>query len=340
MTDTQTEQLQPTPEAAPRGPAGDSHGEEVLSPNGEAPLGGVRTSPADRVHGPRRIAVALLVVAVVIVAAVLVGRGMLSNSRNTYSGIMQPAAAAELSFPTAGPLDALLVRPGQRVAKGQALARQAAGLLPNLIAADTAAVKYDQQHQTAINLEPVLFTQDQAEHSAQLVAAAAQTARDQAQLLQVTQQLAALTLTSPIAGVVADVNGNVGELVGGTASAPALSSEASSASSFSLFPPAPQQQATSTRAGYQPVVTVMDDSSWNVIAQVPETAITHIRAGTVAKLTIGAVKSHLTGRVTAIGATPQTVSGKVYYAVELAVEHPSSDLRLGLSTSVTFPEKS
>lgn len=324
MTDTQTKQLQPTPEAAP------------LSPNGEGLLGGGTSSPAGRVHNRRRIAAALLVLLVVIVAATLVGRGVVENSRNTDSGVMQPAAAAELSFPTAGPLDALLVRPGQRVTKGQALARQASGQLPSLIAADAAAVKYERQHQAAINLEPVLSAQDKTEHSAQVVAAAAQTARDQAQLLQVTQQLASLTLTSPITGVVADVNGNVGELVGGTASAPALSSEASSASSFSLFPPAPQQHATSTRAGYQPVVTVMDDSSWNVVTEVPETAITHIRAGTAAKLTIGALESHLTGRVTAIGATPQTMSGKVYYAVEIAVEHPSSGLRLGLSTSVTF----
>jgi multidrug resistance efflux pump len=171
----------------------------------------------------------------------------------------------------------------------------------------------------------------------QVEAAQAQLARDQTQLAADQQALAALSMVAPFDGVVASVRGTPGELVGVTRAVPQSTPNVPTAPGFSLFPPPPQRQNTAGSAtSYTPVVTVVGNSGWQVVAQVPEAAIARMRPGQRAKVRVHALSStKLTATVEQVEGTPVHTGNAVSYDVILTLDQSSvSRLLTGMTADV------
>lgn len=165
--------------------------------------------------------------------------------------------------------------------------------------------------------------------------AAAQTAVDQAKAA-----LNALTLTSPIDGVVANVGGIVGELDGttGVHAFAGPQSLAAGGSAFSLFPPAGGSGATqnSTSGDQQPLISLVTRQS-NAIAQVGEDTVPSLHPGRSARITVNALHATVDGTVAQVIPIPVNQGGTVQYEVRLAVSTWPSGTEPGMSLSVVFP---
>ena len=172
--------------------------------------------------------------------------------------------------------------------------------------------------------------------SAEADVAAAQTSVDQAKA-----GLAALTLVSPIDGIVADVGGIVGELDGTTgvhAFAGPQSLNNSGGSAFSLFPPAAGTGATqnSANSGQQALISLVTMQS-NAIVQVSEDTVPTLHAGRSARVTVNALHQTVSGTVAQVIPIPVNQGGTVEYEVRLTVPAWPTGTEPGMSLSVVFP---
>jgi multidrug resistance efflux pump len=327
--------------------------------------------PPRRLHSRRQRIIAVLLAVAVAIGVAGVAHRLLAAADDTYAAAVQPRQLAELNFQNPAPLAAILVKPGQRVRKGQVLARQQVGSLQALVAADKAALEADRARLTALQ-HPTLSeaqakqlqlqlqrAQQEAQAAArspnatretlaaaqtaiemaenaqavartgttanQVEAAQAQLARDQTQLASDQRALAALTVIAPFDGIVASVRGTPGELVGVTRAAPPSATNVPTAPGFTLFPPPPQRQNTAGSAtSYTPVVTVVGNSGWQVVAQVPEAAIARVRPGQRAKVHVHALSSaKLTATVEQVEGTPVNTGNTVSYDVTLTLDQSS-----------------
>ena len=171
--------------------------------------------------------------------------------------------------------------------------------------------------------------------SAEADVAAAQTAVDQAKA-----GLTALTLVSPIDGMVADVGGIVGELDGttGVHAFAGPQSMQSGGSAFSLFPPAAGTGAAQNSAGsgQQPLISLVTTQS-NAIVQVSEDTVPTLHAGRSARVTVNALHQTVNGTVAQVIPIPVNQGGTVEYEVRLTVPTWPNGTEPGMSLSVVFP---
>ncbi|WP_052441658.1 HlyD family efflux transporter periplasmic adaptor subunit [Streptacidiphilus anmyonensis] len=165
--------------------------------DGEAGVGEIL--PARRPRALWQLGAAVLVTAAV-AAVTAATYDAISSRPVSFSGEVTPAHAYYLNFPATGPVQTLLVRPGDHVRAGQVLATQLSSVAAaNLqaaraaVAADTALIAEDQHPDT----DPTQAAQDQlALAKAQSDAGSAQGALSLAQVAaanQVTAQTTAVT---------------------------------------------------------------------------------------------------------------------------------------------------
>ncbi|QMU76610.1 biotin/lipoyl-binding protein [Streptacidiphilus sp. PB12-B1b] len=176
--------------------------------------------------------------------------------------------------------------------------------------------------------------------AAQLSTAQANEAAAQTTVDQDRQNLAALTLVSPIAGVVADVGGIVGDL-DGTGGVHGFSgpsgAQATSGPAFSLFPPAAGTGATSSgSSGQQPLIWLVSAQKY-VLAQVSESEVASLHDGSRARITVNALGRTVDATVSQISPIPVDQNGSVQYPVRLAVPSWPQGTMTGMSTNVVFP---
>ena len=163
------------------------------------------------------VAVAFLVVAVVVVPHLIsAGSGSPDGPQLTTaairsfpvvasaSGVAVPASEVEVNFVNPGQLIEVDVQVGMTVAKGAVLAR----IDPSVAETD---VSQAQAELAAAKAAPINGT-DFLDGQAQIAAAADELQRAQ-------DELAETTLTAPIDGTVLELNGQVGEIVNGAATA-------------------------------------------------------------------------------------------------------------------------
>ena len=153
-----------------------------------------------------------------------------------------------------------------------------------------------------------------------IAATQARIQQDTAAIAADKAKLAQAVLTAPFDGVVAAVNGTVGEVatsqgVRQATSVPSLSQ--ASTTGIQLFPQGPQSGGSSTSPATASLVT-LDSLQDQMVVQVPETRIGQIHVGQRARATLPAVQgSDLTVTVSQIERTPVIQSGQTYFRVDL-----------------------
>ncbi|MBC3839332.1 hypothetical protein GXW82_01300 [Streptacidiphilus sp. 4-A2] len=175
--------------------------------------------------------------------------------------------------------------------------------------------------------------------SAQLSTAQANVASAQTTVDQDRQNLQALTLLSPISGVVADVGGIVGDL-DGTGGVHGFSgpsaAQATSGPAFSLFPPAAGTGASNSGASQQPLIWLVSSQKY-LLAQVSESEAAKLRVGARARVTVNALSLTVDATVSQISPIPVDQDGSVEYPVRLAVPSWPQGTMTGMSANVVFP---
>ncbi len=203
----------------------------------------------------------------------------------TTTGTFAPAVQDNLSFPASGTVTAVKVRVGQKVGKGQLLATQDTSAL-------SAAVTSAQATLDAANSQLSSLQSNSSTTATQLSAAHAAVASDQAKLTQAQQNLTGATMTSPIAGVVAQVNLTVGTTVNGASSTTGSGAGAGSGSGGSgNLGGGGSGNGSSSTSGE---VVVVDTSSWLVNATVSAADLPSLKSGLQATMNLAAATSGTT----------------------------------------------
>ncbi|HEX2856563.1 MAG TPA: biotin/lipoyl-binding protein [Propionibacteriaceae bacterium] len=202
----------------------------------------------------------------------------------TTTGTFAPAVQDNLSFPASGTVTAVKVRVGQSVTKGQLLATQDTSAL-------SAAVTSAQATLDAANSQLSSLQANSSTTATQLSAAQAAVASDQAKLTQAQQNLAGATMTSPIAGVVAQVNLTAGTTAAGASSTTGSGTGAGSGSGGSGNSGGGSGNGASGTSGE---IVVVDTSSWLVNATVGAADLPSLRSGLQATMNLAAATSGTT----------------------------------------------
>lgn len=172
--------------------------------------------------------------------------------------------------------------------------------------------------------------------SAQADVAAAQSSVDAA-----SDALASLTLRAPMAGLVANVGGQSGELDGTTgvhAFAGPQSLQTGSAPAFSLFPAQNGSGATqNSNAGNQQPLISLVTAQRNAVAQVSEDQVSELHQGATAEVTVNALHATVNATVSQVIPIPVSQGGSVEYEVQLVVGTWPPGTEPGMSLSVVFP---
>ena len=231
-----------------------------------------------------------------------VTRGNLTLSVSA-TGPITPANEVNVGFTATGQVNAIDVHIGQQVKAGQTLATLNATLLQDQVAEAQQKLSAAQQaYNDAQYYGATQTVLDQDNQNVQAAQLALKTAQD---------TLAGTTLTSPINGTVAAINGSVGENMG----------------------------AGSGNNG-QTFITITDTSSFSIAALVNEADIAQVKTGQDATFTVAAYPArtfHAT--VHDIQTVGQTISNVVNYTVDLAVTMSSingASIYPGMTATVTI----
>jgi multidrug efflux pump subunit AcrA (membrane-fusion protein) len=206
----------------------------------------------------------------------------------------------------------------------------------NVIAEAKAALAAAQAN-AAAGTQPQTETQVNSER-ASVEAAQAEVSTDM-------KALSAAKLVAPFAGMVAEVNGNVGDLAGpnGVQQQAPQGGVSTPSSGITLFPSPPV--TPNTRTPQQESLITLQSRQMNVVAQVGESEVAHVHIGQRAKVTFPADRGVVyDAEVVTIDPTAVDQSGSAYFLVyvQLVTEkgRPIPGPRLkglaGLSADVTF----
>jgi macrolide-specific efflux system membrane fusion protein len=250
-----------------------------------------------------------------------VAQGMVLATANGTGSLYSPSDAG-VNFTTGGTLTAVDVSPGQTVTKGEVLAKVDPTAADETLSADQAALTAAQANLNQV--EDPTSTGSGASSSATVSASALTQA--QAQVTSATNAVTAAqaavagtVLTAPISGTVDSVGGQVG----GTVSAGGAD--------------------TSSSAGTAPTgfVVITNPTGMEVTADFAEADALKLQAGQAATVTLNATGVELNAKVLSISSLPvssgssSSSSGTVDYAALLSITSPTSNLRTGLSATVS-----
>jgi membrane fusion protein, multidrug efflux system len=229
----------------------------------------------------------------------------------SFSGVIAPRIESQLGFRVSGKIVERLVNTGDRVSAGQILARldeKDLKLAENSAHAAATAAKSrlavaNDALDRAAYLLPKGFIAKAAFDQRQLEFDAAKSALDSAedQLNQASNATSYATLTAGKDGVVTSVRAEPGQVVG---------------------------------AG-QAVIALAHAGDIEVSVAVPENEIARVKAGDPARIALWAAPDAVSdGKIREIAGAADPASRT--YAVRVTVSHPVPEMRLGMTTSVSF----
>jgi macrolide-specific efflux system membrane fusion protein len=233
------------------------------------------------------------------------------------TGTIQPANRADLSFAVSGTVASIPVAVGDPVKVGTTLAT-----------VDSTAL------QTAVTLAQanVTATQDQLTAQQNAGSSAVQIASTQAQLAAARSKLTdaqtartAATMTSPIAGTVAQVNIAAGDKTGGSSGASGASGASASSSSSSA------SSASSAQ------IVVISTTSWVVDASVGSADLPQLKKSLQAEITPTGSTTKVFGIVKSVGiVASSSTSGSASFPVTIAVTGSPKGLYAGGAVDVSI----
>jgi macrolide-specific efflux system membrane fusion protein len=215
------------------------------------------------------------------------------------------SSSSSASSGTTWHVDSLKVKVGDQVKKGEILAKAATSSLQAQLTQANAAWQSAKIQLTIAQENRAAATTTSTIRQTQVALYNAQSAVSQANQsrIELTVEINAATLTSPIDGVVSAVN-----IVAGV--------------------DAPSGDAI-----------VVSSRTYQVTASVVESDLSSVKVGQKVAITVSAVNASLTGTVASIALTPSTTSGSssvVSYPVTVSIDGTNDQLRSGMSSDVSI----
>jgi multidrug efflux pump subunit AcrA (membrane-fusion protein) len=233
------------------------------------------------------------------------------------TGTIQPAKRADLSFAVSGTVTSLPVVVGDQVKVGTTLAAVGSADLQSAVTLAQASVTAIQDQLTA--------QQNAGSSAVQIASTQAQLADATGKLSDARTALAAASLTSPVAGTVAQVNIAIGDKVRTSAA----SSSASSSSS-----------ATGTSSSTSAQIVVISTTSWVVEASVGSTDLTQLKKGLQTEITPTGSTTKVFGTVASVGViASSSSSGSASFPVTIAVTGSPKGLYAGGTANISITVK-
>jgi macrolide-specific efflux system membrane fusion protein len=292
-----------------------------------------------------------------------VARGEVTASVSS-SGTLQSSQTASPQFETSGTVTQILVKVGQVVAKGAAIARvdpsaaerQLRIADQNQIAAansvtaageslDDAQDAAEAAEEASASPSPTPTNGQQAQNQNQgqspqvaVSNAEASLARAKADKEQADQDVEgaqaavdATTLKAPIAGTITAINGSVGSVTGGSSSSSGSGGGGSTSGQGSGS--AASSTTTTSASGF---VDISDLKSLQVAASFPEADAIKIKAGQSATVSLNAEPgTTLTATLASVSPTPTTTNGVVAYSATFSLAKIPANARIGQTANVT-----
>jgi RND family efflux transporter MFP subunit len=226
-----------------------------------------------------------------------VARGDLAVSISG-SGNIDVSREANLTFGSGGRVDKIYVEEGDKVSKGNVLAKLDTGDLELALA--QAKLALEQAEYNLNQLKDVLHaSQDRIQIAESELEVAEQT------VARAQKQLDEATITAPFDGIVAAVYAKEGDII-----------------------PSPTMSS-------MPLVYLIDLSSMELTAEVDEIDIPDVKPGQSATISVDALpEEQFDGVVTSISSLPVLEAGIVLYKVKISLDAPEgSRLKLGMSAT-------
>ncbi|MGW6281689.1 efflux RND transporter periplasmic adaptor subunit [Kribbella sp. NPDC055071] len=305
--------------------------------------------------------------------SVAVARGDVTASVSS-SGTLQSSQTASPQFETSGTVTQILVKVGQVVAKGAAIAkvdpaaaqRQLRIADQNQIAsansvtaaeetlsdaqdaedaADAAAASPTptptpgQQAQTQTQTQNQGQSPEVAVSNAEASLARAKADKEQSdQDVEAAQDaVAATTLKAPIAGTITAINGSVGSVTGGSSSSTGSGSSSGTGSgSTSGQGSGSTSSGTTTTSTGTGFVDISDLKALQVVAAFAEADAIKIKAGQSATVSLNAEPgTTITAALASVSPTPTTTNGVVSYSATFSLTKLPANARIGQTANVT-----
>jgi multidrug efflux pump subunit AcrA (membrane-fusion protein) len=236
------------------------------------------------------------------------------------SGTIQPAHRADLTFAVSGTVISLPVAAGDQVKAGAVLATVDSASLQATVTSAQANVTATQDQLTA--------QQGASSSAVQIASTQAQLVDAQGKLTDARTALSAASMTSPIAGTVAQVNIAVGDKVGNTSSSGASSSAAGGSSSSA-------GAASSSSSTAQ--IVVISTTSWVVEASVGSADLPQLKKGLQAEITPTGSATKVFGTVESVGIiAASSSSGSATFPVTITVTGSPKGLYAGGAADVSI----
>ncbi|MFC3985682.1 efflux RND transporter periplasmic adaptor subunit [Streptosporangium jomthongense] len=266
-------------------------------------LGGSTSSSADATSAAGGAARAVTVTRSTVTASV------------SASGAVESAQARSLGFGTNGTVKKIYVEVGDKVRKGQILARL-----------DDSAARE--------SLDAAAAALDSADDDTSTAALYAQYVNARNTYRAAERTVAATVIKAPFAGTVTAVNGTVGGPASG-GSASSSGSSGSSGSSTGSSGGSSRTASGSTGSSSTGFVELADTRKLQLVGTFTESDITKLKIGQSAAVTFDALPGvTATGKVTQIQPTAATSNNVVQYPVTISFVQVPTEIRLGQTATV------
>jgi multidrug efflux pump subunit AcrA (membrane-fusion protein) len=251
----------------------------------------------------------------------------------TSTGTIAPAEQDAVNFTVPGKVTRVAVTAGQRVSAGTMLATIDTATLTANLAQAQATLATAQAKVAADNA-------DSSTTATQLAADTTAATSAQGQVTAAQQAMSAATLTSPIAGVVAEVNLTVGEQVGtssgSSGSATSGGSGGGTGAPSSGTGGSGSGGSNSTSSSPNDQFLVISTTSWVVNATVDSTGVGLVAPGDQAQIIPGSSPSMVYGTIASVGVMATTSSGVATFPVVISVTGNPSGLHAGDTATVSL----
>ncbi len=239
----------------------------------------------------------------------------------TADGTVESAGTASASFVTGGTITSISVKVGQKVTKGQVLAKVDPADAQRSL--DAAEADLDAAEDSLTRAEDAGSDTSTAENEV-----------EQAKLA-VTEAEAAVTgtvLKAPMAGTVTAVNGTLGSSSSGTGSSSSSSSSGGGAQGGGAAATTTSSSSSSSSSGF---VELADLTRMQVTAAFAEADATKLKEKQAATVTWNALSgTSITAKVSAIDPSATTANNVVTYGATLALDKAPAGAKVGQTVSV------
>ena len=237
----------------------------------------------------------------------------------TFDGTLAPQKESDVNFTVSGTVTKVYVTSGEKVSKGQKLARIDATDLENAV--DLAKANLTTAE---ANLSEVY---DNNGSSAAVTSAKAQVRSAKASLASANEDLDSAVLRAPVDGTVASVSIEVGDTVGSGSSGSGSSGSGAGGTG---------QSSSSSSSSAQ--VVVISASRWKVSGSVGASDLASLKTGQSATVTTDASTEALTGTVSSVGIVASSTSsdGTATFPVEITLSGTHTGLYSGTTATAVI----